>query len=181
MEDLSLHLLDVAENGIKAGASRIEIGIEEDPAARRLVLTVKDDGSGMDPEFARRVADPFVTTRTERRVGLGIPMLAQSARETGGGLTVDSEKGKGTKVRAWFVTDHIDCRPLGDVVETMVTLILGNPGIDFALSWKRGAKSMEVDTRDLREQLGDIRLAEPEVLRTLRERMREEVQELQRG
>jgi hypothetical protein len=181
MEDLSLHLLDVAENGIKAGASRIEIGIEEDLTARRLTLTVKDNGSGMEPEFARRVADPFVTTRTERRVGLGIPMLSRSAQETGGGLTVDSEKGRGTEVRAWFAADHIDCRPLGDVVETMITLILGNPGIEFALTWKRGGKSLEVDTRDLREQLGDIPLSDPEVLRVVRDRIREEVKELQRG
>jgi hypothetical protein len=132
----------------------------------------------MDPEMARAVVDPFVTTRTERRVGLGVPMLARSARETGGDVEVVSAKGKGTTIRAWFDSGHIDCRPLGDVVETVLTLVLGNPGIDFVLDWTRDGRKVELDTREIREQLGDIPITETAVMAMLREKLREEVKAL---
>lgn len=162
MKELSLNILDIAKNSVTAGASLIEITVAE--TETRLTITVGDNGCGMSPEFVARVTDPFTTTRTTRKVGLGIPLLQMEARMAGGDLTIQSEVGVGTTLTAWFDPRNIDMPPLGDLVSTIVTLIQGSPDIDFLFTHSRGAGSYVLDTREIREIMGDISLAEPEML-----------------
>jgi hypothetical protein len=168
MEDLSLHILDVVENSTAAGATLVEIRIREDREQDRLVITIRDNGRGMSPEMVARVRDPFTTTRTTRRVGLGLALLDQAAREADGALDVRSSPGRGTEVVASFRHGHIDRRPLGDMAATMVSLLLGNPGVDFVYESNAGGAAVELDTRELREQLGDVPLTRPDVLNLIR-------------
>ena len=169
MEDLSLHILDVVENGTAAGASLVEIGVDEDLAAARTGIRIKDDGRGMDPVMVAAATHPFVTTRSTRRVGLGLPLLLMAAEETGGSLTIDSTPGAGTEVRAIFRTDHIDCKPLGDLAGTVVTLILAHPQVDFVVHHARDGETRELDTRELKQQLGEVPITAPAVLNLIRD------------
>lgn len=168
MKELSLNILDVAENSVKARASLTCIGLVE--AADVLTLTITDDGCGMDAETVARVTDPFYTTRTTRSVGLGLPLLKLEAEMTGGSLTVvsrheaESPDDHGTTVTAVFHTDHIDCPPLGDLTATVTTLIQGHPDTDFLFRHTFDGVTVELDTRQLREILGEVSLAEYEVL-----------------
>jgi hypothetical protein len=173
MEDLSLHILDVAENGITAGAGLIEITVEEDLTHDRLVITVEDNGRGMEPEFLARVLDPFTTTRTTRKVGLGLSLFQQSAQEAQGDLVVESTPGVGTKVTAHMRRSHIDRKPMGDMAETMVTLIQGNPEIDFVYTHRKDGRELTLDTRELRTELEEIPLNTPHVLNLIRESVAE--------
>ncbi|TFG62311.1 MAG: ATP-binding protein [Spirochaetales bacterium] len=133
MEDLSLHVMDLAENSIRAGASRIDILVEEDVPNRRLTIVLKDNGRGMNAETQVLALDPFYTSKEGKRVGLGLPLFRQSAEETGGELTVESIPGKGTVVRAEFRTDHPDLKPLGDIEETVALLRIFHPEVTFFL------------------------------------------------
>jgi signal transduction histidine kinase len=133
MEELSLHVLDIAENSIAAGAKRVEIRIDEDPAADWLTIEISDDGAGMTKEQLQRATDPFFTTRTTRRVGLGLPLLEQAARAAGGAFQIDSASGKGTKVTARFRHSHLDRQPMGDLRSTLMTLAAGHPEIEWVL------------------------------------------------
>lgn len=146
MEDLSLHILDIAENAIRAGADRVEVKVVEAPGDDILMIEVSDNGAGMTDELRRKVFDPFVTTKEGRRVGLGLPMFAQSAREAGGECTVESAPGEGTRVRATFQYGHIDRRPLGNLQETFATLIAGNADIDFRFEYTTEDGSQVFDT-----------------------------------
>jgi signal transduction histidine kinase len=148
MEDLSLHILDIAENSITASAKRIEIRIEEDQAKDLLTIEIKDDGKGMDEQVLKKVLDPFFTTRTTRRVGLGLSLLAQAARETDGNLELDSRNGEGTTVRASFRLSHPDRKPMGDILETIRTLVIGHPEIDFMYEHKKNDSIYHFDTRE---------------------------------
>jgi anti-sigma regulatory factor (Ser/Thr protein kinase) len=140
MQDLSLHILDVVENSIAAGASRIEIRIVEETRKDRLTLEIVDNGRGMDAETRRKALDPFYTTRSTRRVGLGLPLLAQAARESGGILEIDSEPGRGTTVRAVFKLSHPDRKPLGDIPETLRTIVSGRPELDLHFEYRRDSR-----------------------------------------
>jgi signal transduction histidine kinase len=131
MEELSLHVLDIAENSIAAGAKRVEIRIEEDPAADWLTIEITDDGAGMTEEQLQRATDPFFTTRTTRRVGLGLPLLQQAALAAGGDLQIHSAPGRGTQVTARFRYSHLDRQPMGDLRSTLMTLAAGHPEIDW--------------------------------------------------
>ncbi len=169
MEDLSLHILDVAENSITAGASRIEIRITEDTGANLLTLEISDNGKGMDKELLDNACDPFYTTRTTRRVGLGIPLLAQSARESNGDIVVESTPGKGTSVKASFQHDHIDRKPLGNIGETMSILIMSNPDIDFFYEHKKNGRIYALDTADIKKELDGVPIQSPEVIRIIKD------------
>ncbi len=149
MEDISLHILDIVENSIVAKAKRIEIRVIEDIAENLFTVEIKDDGEGMDKATVKKVLDPFFTTRTTRKVGLGLPMLAQSTRESGGNIEISSQVGKETKIKATFQYDHPDRRPLGNIKETLTTLVLGHPEIDFLYEHKKGEKVLRLDTRDI--------------------------------
>ena len=131
MRELSLNVLDIAQNSISAGATLIEIDIREDTAGRLLTIRIADDGCGMTPEKLKSVADPFYTTRTTRKVGMGIPLFRMAAEMTGGGFEITSEPGKGTTVTALFHTDHVDFIPLGDICSTVTMLICMNTDRDF--------------------------------------------------
>lgn len=137
MEDLSLHILDVVENSVAASAAMIEILIVEDGAADRLSLEIRDDGKGMDEELRAKALDPFFSTRTTRRIGLGLPLLAQAAREAGGDLELRSTPGKGTTVRAVFQLSHPDRKPLGDIAASLVAILAGRPHLDVRFEYER--------------------------------------------
>ena len=161
MQELSLNILDIAENSVKAGASLITVAVCYRPAADRLTVTITDDGCGMDAETVRKVTDPFYTTRTTRRVGMGLPLWKMAAEMTGGAMTVESAPGVGTTVTAVFGLSHIDRLPLGDLPQTMATLIGGSPEKDFRLEFDYDGARFAADTREYRAVLGEeISLAE---------------------
>lgn len=168
MEDLSLHLLDIIENSTMAGASLVEIFIYRNTGEDILRLTVRDNGKGMDESMLKAVTDPFVTTRTTRRVGFGIPLLAQSAMEADGDIIITSRVGAGTEITATFKYSHIDRKPLGDIGSTIVSAILGNPDIDFSYKSEFDGEVMEVDTREIKAELEGVRITEPAVLELIR-------------
>lgn len=162
MKELSLNILDVAKNSVTAGATRIGITVEE--TKDRLTITITDNGCGMTPEFVSRVTDPFTTTRTTRKVGLGLPLMKMEAQMSGGDLTIESEVGVGTTVTTWFDPNNIDMPPLGDLVSSIITLIQGSPEIDFVFTHRRSGEEYTLDTGEIRLIMGDISLSEPEVL-----------------
>ncbi len=168
MEELSLHILDIVENSLMAGAKLVEVQIEEDTVQDRMLIEVRDDGQGMTPEFLARVTDPFVTTRTTRRVGLGLSLLKANARQWGGDLSVQSAPGQGTTVRIWFQLSHLDRPPLGDWPRTLLGLVMTRPGVDFLYRHFVGQDEVELDTRELREELGPEALSDPQVIALLR-------------
>jgi hypothetical protein len=181
MEDLSLHILDVAENGITAGAGLVRITIEEDTEQDRLTLVIKDDGRGMEPEFLAKVLDPFVTTRTTRKVGMGLSLLQQAAAEADGDLKVESSPGRGTSVHVNMRHSHIDRKPLGDMAATMVTLIEGNPDVDFTYIHKKDGNEFSLDTRELREELEEVPLNNPAVIGFIRDSVDSGLKEINAG
>ena len=168
MKDLSLNLLDIAENSVKAGATLTQLLLTQEGDI--LTFQVADDGCGMTEEILKGVVDPFYTTRTTRKVGMGLPLLRMAAEQTGGTMEVESRHvdshpdNHGTTVTAVFHTDHIDCPPVGDMVATVTTLIQGHPDTDFLFRHADGETVVELDTRQLREVLGEVSLAEYEVL-----------------
>ncbi len=178
MTELSLNILDIAENSVRAGASNITISLTEDKTAATLLISISDDGCGMDEETVKRVTDPFYTTRTTRKVGLGIPFFKMEAEQTGGYMKIESEKGVGTTTEALFHSDHTDFIPLGDVTSTVVTLIGGSPERNFRLLHrlitKDGERYIDFSTEEIKEVLGDVSLAEAEVLTWIREYLEEQ-------
>ena len=140
MEDLSLHILDIMENSIAALASRIELTIAEDTLDDLLSLEIRDNGKGMDAEARSKALDPFFTTRTTRRVGLGLPLLAQAARQSGGTFELISEPGKGTTVKAAFQPSHLDMKPLGDIAETLRMILVSRPELDLRFRYTQDSK-----------------------------------------
>ncbi len=164
-----MHLLDIAENSVKAKATLIELGLEFDDQNNTLVMSVCDNGCGMSPEFLRKVTDPFCTSRTTRKVGLGLPLLKLAAELTGGEFKIESTESAGTDVRAKFKLGHIDLMPVGDIAGTTATLIQCNPDADFILTVKRGGEVFVADTREFREILDGVPLSSPEVFLFIRE------------
>ena len=169
MEDLSLHILDVVENSITAEASRIEIKITEDTGANLLTVEIIDNGKGMDKELLDNACDPFYTTRTTRHVGLGIPLLAQSARESNGDISVKSKKGEGTAIKASFQYDHIDRKPIGDIGQTMIILIMSNPDIDFIFEHRKDDLEYILNTAEIKQELDGIPINNPEVIKIIKD------------
>lgn len=169
MEDLALHILDAAQNSLAAGASRIEIDVREDPDADRLTIRIADNGRGMDGETLRQAADPFFTTRTTRRVGLGLPLLRQAAEAAGGRFTIRSSAGAGTEVLAAFTYSHVDRAPIGDLEATVLVLVASQPDVDVAFSHRIGDRSYAVSSADIRAALGGLSVTSPEGLALARE------------
>lgn len=175
MRDLSLHLLDLAQNSITAGAKLVTIGLTLDEKGM-MTFTLEDDGKGMPPELLSRVTSPFSTTRTTRKVGLGIPMMMENARLSGGDLTIRSEVGKGTTLTATLDTHNIDCLPLGDLPGTLLSLILMNPDKpDFLFEGKTPKGVCSFDTRPVRETLGGLPLNEPDIAAWIKDALEEEI------
>ena len=175
MKEIALHLLDIVQNSVKAGAAHVDIGFVLGTDGV-LTMTVRDDGCGMSPEFVERVRSPFVTTRTTRKVGLGIPLLMQNAMQSGGGVEIESEQGRGTTVTATFHTDSIDCLPLGDLAATIATIIMGSPDTpEFSLHCESTAGEMDFSTEQIRPVLAGVSLSEPSVVRWIQESLREDI------
>ncbi|NLN74742.1 MAG: ATP-binding protein [Armatimonadetes bacterium] len=169
MRELSMHILDLAQNSIAAGASLIEIDVIADKKSDSLKISIRDNGAGMSAEYVAQVRYPFTTSRTTRRVGLGIPMFAEAARECDGDLTLDSSPGEGTCLEAVFKLSHIDRAPMGDISSTLIALIAANPDIDIVYRHQSNSSEFMLDTRELRVQLDGVALNENAVLKWIAE------------
>jgi hypothetical protein len=174
MKELSLNILDIAQNSLRAEARNVEITLTESDAT--LNFTIRDDGFGMTPEFLSRVTDPFSTTRTTRSVGLGLPFLKMEAEMTGGSFSIESKTREaspdahGTVVSATFVKTHIDFIPLGNIIDTLCTLVMGAGDVDVTFAHRMPAREIAFSTKEMREMLGDeVPLDAPEVIAWLRE------------
>lgn len=178
MKELSLNILDIVENSTKAGAELVEIMLQE--SQEKLTITVRDNGCGMSEETCKAALDPFYTTRTTRSVGMGIPLFKMMAEQTGGGLTLESRsreeypENSGTVISATFNKKHIDFTPLGDIVSTVLTLIQGHPETNFHFTHRAENFEVSLDTRELREVLGDVSLANYEVIQWIKEYLNEQ-------
>lgn len=172
MREIALHLLDIAENSVAADSRTIRMDVLEDVQDDLLKVSVTDDGRGMDEETARRVLDPFYTTRATRKVGLGIPLLKLAAESSDGGLSLETESGKGTRIEASFRHSHIDRMPLGDIGMTMLTLLVSYPHVNWTFNYevngKDGSRQFLLDDKEIKSVLGDVPLTEPDVLKFLR-------------
>jgi hypothetical protein len=178
MRELALHLLDIAENSVAANASTIEIEVDEDLKTDRLKLAVTDNGQGMDAAMVASVVDPFVTSRTTRKVGLGIPLLKDAAEMCNGYLKIDSTVGKGTRLECEFQHSHIDRMPLGDVASTLLTLVIANPHVQWLLTYRVNDQVFEFDSLPIVQELGDVSLTEPSILTFVRELLQDGIAEV---
>lgn len=178
MLELALHVLDIAENSTRAGAKTITLKIREDEAEDCLHMEVIDDGVGMDDEALIKALDPFYTTKKVRRVGLGLPMLSQAASGTGGQLILESHPGEGTRLDVSFGLHHIDRQPLGDIAGVLVSLITGNPDTRFVYSHEHNGRFFDLDTEEIKKELGDVPINHPEVLKFIRTLVKEGLQEI---
>jgi hypothetical protein len=171
--ELARHILDIVENSVRAGATLIRILVMEDRSKDLFLMRITDNGSGMTPEERERALDPFYTTKKVRRVGLGLPMLSDAADRTGGKMTLRSKPGTGTMVEAVFGLTHIDRQPMGNIVSTLITIIVGNAGIDLLYRHEVDGRRYLLDTRDIKKALEDVPLNHPEVTGFLREHITE--------
>jgi anti-sigma regulatory factor (Ser/Thr protein kinase) len=180
MQELSLNILDVAQNSIAAGASLVEISIQRQSGPRQpMTIVIGDNGRGMDEETVRRVTDPFYTTRTTRRVGLGVPLFQMAAQMTGGDFSIRSRVGEGTTVTATVYTGHIDAMPLGDMAATMTSLIQTCPQVDFVYTYGVDGRSFTMDTRAFKEVLEGVEINSPQVVLFIRDYIVENTAEVE--
>ncbi len=167
MRELALHILDIAENSIAAGASQIEICIRKDSRDDELIISVKDNGKGMDDELIAKVMDPFTTSRTTRKVGLGIPLLKQASDASNGEMTIESQLGKGTLLTAKFQESHIDRMPIGNLADTFLTLLLGTPEVNWVLDYQVNDEVFHFDDTEVKEVLDGMSLTDYRVIEYL--------------
>ncbi len=172
MPELSLHIMDIVENGLAAGAYHIDVFLTVDTAADMLGISVVDNGKGMDTDTISKALDPFYSTKQGKGWGLGIPLFKQTAEQSGGHFTITSEKGVFTRVDAEMKLSHIDRPPLGNLTDTFISIIVGHPDSDLYFSVNNDGKKYDFDTRVVRQVLGDINLSTPEVLKVLEEDIR---------
>ncbi len=173
MKELSLHILDIAKNSVTAGADLIEITVCVDENADTLSISIQDNGCGMSEDFLKKVRDPFVTTRTTRKAGLGIPLFEAAAIQSGGSFDIKSKLGEGTCTSAVFGYSSIDRAPLGDMGETMIILISGSSDIQFVYKYIKNGKEFVLDTNEIKQQLGNVSISEPEILNWIGEYIKE--------
>lgn len=181
MPEIAMSVLDIAQNSVRAKASLIEIEVTADQAADTLTVTITDDGCGMTPEQVAHVEDPFFTTRTTRKVGLGVPFFKQAALATGGSFRIDSQVGRGTVVTAVFGLSSIDRMPLGDINGVIYTLIRYNPELDVVYRYHVNGRGFELDTRQFREILGGVPLDTPDVSQYINDYLSENKTETDQG
>ncbi len=184
MKELSLNILDISQNSLKAGAKHVSIEIDETDG-NKFVLTITDDGCGMSEEMVRNVTDPFCTSRKTRSVGLGIPLLKLSAEQTGGYFEINSKSEieypdeHGTVVKAVFFSDSIDFTPLGDIISTLIVIIQGYPDVDYIFRHTKSSGEVLLDTKEIKAVLGeDISLAEFEILEWIKNYLKEAYSEI---
>jgi len=169
MRELALHLMDIAENSVAADASRIEISVWEDTSNDRLAMSVHDNGKGMDADMLAKVVDPFVTSRTTRKVGLGIPLLKAAAEACEGGMTIESQPGKGTALVVDFQRSHIDRMPLGNLASTFISLLISHPEVNWDFRYRVDDAEFAFEDAPIKEALQGVPFTEPEILTYLRE------------
>ncbi len=174
MEDISLHILDIAENSIRADAKRIEIILTRDPVNDILRVEVNDDGKGMDPATLAKIRDPFFSTK-HKKTGLGIPLLAQAAEMIGGTLDIDSSPGAGTRLSVTFPWSHVDRPVIGSMADTLLTLIAGHPDVTIAYEEREGNRSFRLDTQEIKNDLEDVPINTPAVLDAIRGMLKEQI------
>jgi len=179
MRELALNILDIAENSVKAGATLVKISIVY--LAEYLTIEISDNGCGMESDFLARVSDPFTTTRMTRKVGLGIPFFKMASEMTGGEFGITSAKGVGTTTKATFNTEHIDCMPLGDMGSTMTALIVSAPHIRYVLTYDQDGNTFEVDTDEVKKELGNLPIESPEILSFLSDMINENIKTIKIG
>ena len=175
MKELSLHILDIAENSVNAGASKVEITVLENINKDILTITIKDNGKGMDAETVKRVTDPFITSRTTRKVGLGLPFLKAAAEACQGSLSIHSQLGVGTQIEVNFQRSHIDRMPLGDLQTTFLNLLIGYPQVHWIFNYQINEKSFTLDDQPIKEILADVALSDPSVINYLKKMISEGV------
>lgn len=178
MDELSLYILDIAYNSIRANASHIIIKIIDSIKDNIIQITIIDDGIGMSEDMVNKVIDPFYTTRTTRKVGLGIPMLKQNAELTGGYLNIISKENVGTTIDVTFTKDNIDTPVMGNLIESMLTLIQANESIDYLFDYTSDEGNFILDTNEMKEILGEVPINEPEVLLWIKDYMKEGLYEI---
>lgn len=169
MRELALHLLDIAQNSVAAGATTIQVSVLEDNIQDRLQMIVQDDGKGMTPEIMDQVTDPFFTSRTTRKVGLGLPLLKEAAESCQGSLKLQSEPGRGTLVNVEFQRSHIDRMPLGDLSGTFLTMLVSAPQIRWIFRYALNGEEFYLDSQPIIETLGGVSITEPSILTFIRE------------
>jgi anti-sigma regulatory factor (Ser/Thr protein kinase) len=174
MEDLSLHILDVAENSIHAGATHIVILIRESLVDDTLTVEIEDNGEGMTSEQMAKASDPFYTTRTTRKVGLGLSLLDQAAKAANGTFEIESRPGSGTRVCATFQLSHVDCKPIGNMADTITALLARRPDIDITYHHERGGQGLSFSTKEIRRQLDDVPVNSPASLNFIRQYLAQE-------
>jgi hypothetical protein len=170
LDDLSLHVLDIIENSVAAGATIVEVEITEQIRQNRLIIEINDNGKGMNQEILAKVLDPFYTQKTVRRVGLGLSLLAQAAKEAGGSFDIRSEPGKGTHIKATFVHDHIDRKPLGKMSETICAFIVGSgQKVDLVYRHRKDNAEFVFSTVDVKKMLNGVVINHPEIIAFLKQ------------
>ena len=179
MLTLADHILDITENSVRAGAKLIEISIDEDSENDLLTIEIKDDGHGMNQEVLQKVLDPFYTTKTVRRVGLGLPLLKDAAYRSGGTFHLESQENSGTTVKATFGLHHLDRQPLGSIIDTIIILIIANSEVDFFYKHRHNDRWLEMDTRDIRKEIEDIPINHPEIIKYIRGVIEEGLHEIE--
>ncbi len=181
MRELSLNILDIAQNSISAGASLTEIVVNENTKENTLLIGIYDNGCGMTEEQVKSVIDPFFTTRTTRKVGMGIPLFKMSCEQTGGKFTIESEKGVGTKINALYKTDSVDFTPLGDIASTIVTIVSMNADKEFLYRRVLDDKEFIFSTVEIKKILDGVPLSESSVMNWIEEYLNEQYNELLKG
>ena len=176
MKDLAAHILDIAHNAVSANATEVNLSIRETDALIHILIS--DNGCGMSAETLQRVADPFFTSRNTRKVGLGIPLLLQNARQTGGDVSITSHPGRGTSVSAFFVPSHIDCPPWGDLPASIALLFTGHPKVHWGYHHHKDDLSFTLHSNDICQMLNDIPLSHPRVVKWLCEMIGENLHQM---
>lgn len=178
MNDLAMHILDIIQNSLSAGAKLIKLTVVEDIKGDWLIIIIEDDGKGMSKEQLSRLSDPFFTSRTTRKVGMGIPLLKQTAEQCGGGVEIESESGRGTTVTARFGYSNIDRPPLGDVANAFMLSVSSNPDVDFVLRYEVNGMDYVFDTAEVKEALEGLPINDASIIRTLTEMIDENIKDL---
>lgn len=178
MKNMAMHMLDIAENAVRAGATHIRIRLESSQKHQTYVMLIQDDGAGMDRETLEKATDPYFSSRKTRKIGLGLPLLKQNATLTGGEFRLESEPGKGTKVEAVFRQDHLDCLPEGDIADAFVFLLSSHPERQWTLAYQKDGGCYEVSSQEIKEVLGGTPLHISEVRKFLTEMINENIKTL---
>ncbi len=179
VEDLCFHIVDMVQNAVAADARRVTVRIRESRAADKLELEVRDDGRGMDADTIAKAQDPFFTSKSFKKVGLGIPLLKATAQVCRGDFAIDSRVGEGTVIRAQLQRQHLDCPPLGDLAECMLQLLVSMDGLDLRFVYQTDEGEFEISSSQIREQVGGLHFSHPEVYRFLKDFLRENISRLQ--